>query len=66
MSGHLDGSWAEQVAAVEPGLHPATMGDKPSRREAAYDDLESVPPHRVGEIVGGDLYVSPQPETLHA
>jgi Uma2 family endonuclease len=66
MSEHLDGTWAEQVAAVSPGLHPATMSDKPPRREASYEDLESVPPHRVGEIVGGELYVSPRPATLHS
>ncbi len=66
MSEHLDGTWAEQVAVARPGLHPQTMSDKPPRREASYEDLESVPPHHVGEIVGGELYVSPRPATLHS
>ncbi|HEX5754154.1 MAG TPA: Uma2 family endonuclease [Archangium sp.] len=36
-----------------------------SRRKATYEDLESVPPHRVGEIVDGELYVSPRPASPH-
>ncbi|MBN1207847.1 MAG: Uma2 family endonuclease [Myxococcaceae bacterium] len=42
------------------------MSDKPPRRDASYEDLEDVPSHRVGEIVGGELYVSPRPALLHA
>jgi Uma2 family endonuclease len=37
-----------------------------SKRKATYEDLESVPPHRVGEIVEGELYVSPRPASPHA
>jgi len=33
----------------------------PVKRRATYDDLQQVPPHRVAEIVDGDLYVSPRP-----
>jgi hypothetical protein len=32
-----------------------------SKRRATYEDLETVPPHCVGEIVDGELYVSPRP-----
>jgi len=41
------------------------MGDPP-RRKATYADLEAVPPHRVAELVNGELYVSPRPAIPHA
>ncbi|ATB37447.1 hypothetical protein CYFUS_002869 [Cystobacter fuscus] len=37
-----------------------------SKRGASFEDLETVPPHRVGEIVDGELYVSPRPAPLYA
>lgn len=37
-----------------------------SRRKATYEDLETVPPNCVGEIVEGELYVSPRPASPHA
>ncbi|HZH16747.1 MAG TPA: Uma2 family endonuclease [Archangium sp.] len=36
-----------------------------SRRKATYEDLETVPPNCVGEIVDGELYVSPRPASPH-
>jgi Uma2 family endonuclease len=66
MSEHLGGAWGEAVATARPGLHPEGMSDKPPRRAASYEDLESIPPHSVGELVGGELYVSPRPSSLHA
>jgi len=38
----------------------------PVKRRATYDDLLQVPPHRVAEIVDGDLHVSPRPAPRHA
>src|SRR5437867_1795582 len=38
----------------------------PIKRRATYDDLLQVPPHRVAEIVDGDLHVSPRPASRHA
>ncbi|SRR6266536_2096494 len=35
-------------------------------RRATYGDLLKVPPHRVAEIVDGDLHVSPRPASRHA
>jgi Uma2 family endonuclease len=43
------------------------MGDdEPSRRDALYAELEKLPPNVVGEMVGGELYVSPRPASPHA
>jgi Uma2 family endonuclease len=36
-----------------------------SKRKATYEDLETVPPNCVGEIVDGELYVSPRPAPPH-
>jgi Uma2 family endonuclease len=36
------------------------------KHKATYADLEAVPPHRVAELVDGELYVSPRPASLHA
>ncbi|WP_257457915.1 Uma2 family endonuclease [Archangium lipolyticum] len=36
------------------------------KRKATYADLEAVPPHRVAELVDGELHVSPRPASPHA
>ncbi|MCY1073008.1 Uma2 family endonuclease [Archangium lansingense] len=36
------------------------------QRKASYADLEALPAHVVGEIVAGELYVSPRPALPHA
>ncbi|MFP2908070.1 Uma2 family endonuclease [Pyxidicoccus sp. 3LFB2] len=41
------------------------MSDKPSRPESAYEALERLPPNVVGEIIDGELYVSPRPRMVH-
>jgi Uma2 family endonuclease len=38
----------------------------PAKKVATYEDLFSLPPHVVGEIVGGELHVSPRPAARHA
>jgi Uma2 family endonuclease len=38
----------------------------PARRAATYEDLLALPDHVVGEIVDGDLFVSPRPAPRHA
>ncbi|MBN1205746.1 MAG: Uma2 family endonuclease [Myxococcaceae bacterium] len=38
------------------------MGRKP----ASYADLEALPPNVVGELIAGELYVSPRPAFPHA
>jgi hypothetical protein len=38
----------------------------PKGRQATYADLEALPRHRLGEIIGDELVVSPRPGVLHA
>jgi Uma2 family endonuclease len=35
-------------------------------RPATYEDIEALPDHVVGEILGGDLYATPRPAFPHA
>ena len=62
----MHGSWEEWVARTGDEPHAEDMSDKPPRREVMYGDLERLPSHVVGEIVGGELYVSPRPRVVHA
>lgn len=41
------------------------MGD-PAKREATYEDVLRAPPHKVAEIIGGELILSPRPAAPHA
>ncbi len=67
MNERLGGEWGRRVAVAEVEPHAEGMGDdEPSRREALYAELEKLPPNVVGEIVEGELYVSPRPASPHA
>jgi len=48
------------------GHTPMTEETPPGPDEALYGRLEALPPHQVGEIVGGRLIVSPRPASPHA
>lgn len=37
-----------------------------SKKPATYADLEALPPHVVGELIAGELFVSPRPAIPHA
>ena len=39
---------------------------RPDTRPATYDDVLNLPEHVVGEIIGGELIVSPRPGPRHA
>lgn len=41
-------------------------GDGMGRKPASYADLEALPPNVVGELIAGELYVSPRPAFPHA
>src|SRR4051812_49194820 len=41
------------------------MAADPARRVATYADIVALPPHVVGEIVDGELSVSPRPASPH-
>lgn len=36
------------------------------REKATYADIEALPEHVVGELIGGELFVSPRPTPLHS
>jgi Uma2 family endonuclease len=38
---------------------------QPAKRPATYADLEALPEHVIGELIGGELIVSPRPAGLH-
>ncbi|AKT42632.1 Uma2 family endonuclease [Chondromyces crocatus] len=44
------------------------MGEPAIKRPGpvTFDDLDAVPPHMVGEIISGTLYMSPRPAPKHA
>ena len=37
-----------------------------ARRRALYEEIERLPENQVGEIVDGELFVSPRPASPHA
>jgi Uma2 family endonuclease len=39
---------------------------KPAKRIATYDDVLNAPPHKVAEIIDGELVLSPRPAAPHA
>lgn len=41
-------------------------GEVMARKPATYADLEALPDHVVGELIGGELFVSPRPAVPHA
>ena len=38
----------------------------PARKLSTYADIEALPPHQTGQIIDGELYVSPRPAFAHA
>ncbi len=38
---------------------------EPARRKAVYDDLYNIPENMTGEIIDGELFVTPRPSTEH-
>ncbi|MBF0526894.1 MAG: Uma2 family endonuclease, partial [Deltaproteobacteria bacterium] len=38
---------------------------EPARKKATYDDLYGIPDHMTGEIINGELVVTPRPTPAH-
>lgn len=51
---------------MEMGMGVGEYGEGMGRKPATYADLEALPANVVGEIVAGELYVSPRPAVRHA
>jgi Uma2 family endonuclease len=51
---------------METGMGVEEYGEVMGRKPATYADLEALPPHVVGEIIAGELHVSPRPAAPHA
>jgi Uma2 family endonuclease len=66
MTQEIGGEWAGRLAAADVELHSEGMSDERARRDALYAQLEELPPNFVGEILGGELYASPQPRPRHS
>ncbi len=66
MNNGMGVEWGQGLAVTEGAPHPVSMSDQPPRRGATYEDLEKLPPNVIGELVGGELYVSPRPAVRHA
>lgn len=64
MSEAIHGQEAVRLARPRAWPHPGGMGDKPPP-EHVYEALERLPPHVVGEIIEGELHVSPRPRMVH-
>jgi hypothetical protein len=50
---------------METGMGVEEHGEVMGRKPATYADLQALPEHVVGEIVAGDLHVSPRPAAPH-
>lgn len=46
--------------------YPRPLGRRDPHRPATWDDLEQVPEDQIGEIVGGEIVVTPRPNEPHA
>jgi Uma2 family endonuclease len=64
MSEDIQVQGEEQLATVGSRPHPEGMGDKPEPG-SVYEARERLPEHVVSEVIGGELYVSPQPTQPH-
>jgi Uma2 family endonuclease len=51
---------------METGMGVGEDEEAMGRKPATYADLEALPENVVGELIAGELYVSPRPASLHA
>jgi Uma2 family endonuclease len=65
MGGRANSSTWIGLEEARRAPHASSMSDR-SKRKATDEDLAQVAPTQVGEIVDGELYVSPRPASAHA
>jgi Uma2 family endonuclease len=51
---------------METGMGVEEHGEAMGRKPATYADLEALPENVVGELIAGELFVSPRPAVPHA
>jgi Uma2 family endonuclease len=39
---------------------------QPEKKKVTYEDLSNIPEHMIGEIIDGELYVTPRPSPKHS
>lgn len=63
-SANLPELWFDLAGTLvqDPRVGPTAIRRK---RPATYADIEALPDHLIGEIIGGELIVSPRPSPLH-
>jgi Uma2 family endonuclease len=54
------------LPGASPESHTSDMAVVPPKSEATYADIEGLPENVVGEIIDGELVVSPRPAPRHA
>lgn len=47
-------------------MHAQAHSDVTAKKPATYADIEALPPHLTGQIIDGELFVSPRPAPAHA
>jgi Uma2 family endonuclease len=65
MSEDIQVQGAERLATNGAGPHPGDMSDK-ARLESLYEELEGLPEGVTGEVIDGELYVSPNGAVPHS
>src|SRR5262249_14307742 len=59
-------SWSAASGARRPRRATIPLMQDSKRRRATYADIEKLPEHLVGELIGGELLVSARPAPPHA
>jgi Uma2 family endonuclease len=66
MNEAMGGQEEAGLEATGRAQHPWRMGEQPPRHGGTYEDLEKLPADVIGELVDGELHVSPRPASRHS
>jgi Uma2 family endonuclease len=61
-----DGGRSGAVQRTRPLLCFAAMDGDPPKRHATYEDVLSAPPHKIAELIAGELILSPRPAPAYS